>query len=63
MSEELWLEFLKEQRFDLYQQAKYRIDSHVSEIKRLQLELEKAKLFVENYQNIIAFNGIPLHCQ
>ena len=63
MSEELWLEFLKEQRFDLYQQAESRIASQASEIKRLQLELEKAKLFVENYQNIIAFNGIPLHCQ
>lgn len=63
MSEEIWLEFLKEHRFDLYQQAKSSIDSQANENKRLKLELEKTKLFIENYQNIIAFNGISMHSQ
>ncbi len=56
MTEEVWLEYLKDYRYDLYTQAKEYIDKQSAILDKTKLELQQSEVTVERYRNLIASN-------
>ena len=56
MQEEIWLEYLKEYRPDLYIQAKDYIAKQNEILEKSKLESQKRDIIIERYQNLIASN-------
>jgi hypothetical protein len=58
MTEEVWLEYLKDYRYDLYTQAKEYIDKQSAILTETKTELQQSEVTVERYRNLISSNYI-----
>lgn len=58
MNESVWLEYLKEHRIDLYEEAKKHLEEQSVLNKNLESKLAQDRISLEKYQNTISFNGI-----
>ena len=56
MAEEVWLEYLKDHRQDLYKLAKEYIDKQSAILTETKTELQQSEITVERYRNLIAAN-------
>jgi small nuclear ribonucleoprotein (snRNP)-like protein len=58
MSEEVWLEYLKENNIELYNEAKKHINKQLAIIVKNKAELQASELMVDRYRNLISSNYI-----
>ena len=58
MKEEVWLEYLKEHRYDLYEEARLFINNQSAIIDKTKIELQASELIVERYRNLVSSNYI-----
>jgi len=56
MQEENWLEYFKEYRSDLYNQAKDYIAKQNEILEKSELKSQRKDIIIESYQNILASN-------
>ena len=56
MTEEVWLEYLKDHRLDLYKLAKEYIDKQSAILIETKTELQQSEINVERYRNLISSN-------
>ena len=56
MSEEVWLEYLKENNLELYKEAKKYINNQLVILAETKLDLQNSELTVERYRNLVSSN-------